>query len=238
MPPATVILAAAPTKPLVPPSRRSRYRLPALAIAALVVAALVWFVVRQSESGTTGATPTRTSLPETTRPTTTGPPPVPPGYKLYQDIRGYSIAVPHSWDRPSVHGASDYRVAGSLLFLEINRGADQPGATAYPFLVEHEKTDSWLTQDVTGYQRIRLDKLPVPATGGTAAELEYTYRYLNPDHTWTYHHELVRVVITEPGHVYVVECHILESDPNLLAQQWQAVTPTVNTILGSFRAVP
>lgn len=246
VPPATVILAPAPTKPQppVPSSRRSRplagYRLPALAIAALVVATLVWLAVRQSESGTTGAPPTQTSSPETTRSTTTSSPPpsVPPGYKLYQDIRGYSVAVPHSWDRPSVHGASDYRVAGTLLFLEINRGADQPGATAHPFLVEYEKSDPWIAQKVTDYQRIRLDTLPAPATGSTAAELEYTYRYLNPDHTWTYHHELVRVVITEPGHVYVVECHILETDPNLLAQQWQAVTPTVNTILGSFRVVP
>jgi serine/threonine protein kinase len=237
-----------PDKPRTSPIRRplAAYRKPALVTAvlifALVTALTVWLTVFHTgttgESGTAAPqnTPAQTTAPPST--STQVPPPVPPGYKRFEDFRGYSISVPHSWTRSTINGSSQYSVAGVLLFMEADRLEDKPGASALTYLADYEKSDPSITCCATDYQRIRLEPRAVAAVSGSVAELEYTYRSRNPDRSWTYWHSLVRVVITGQGRVYVVKFEILDEDPQPLADQWQAVTPTMTTILASFRVSP
>jgi serine/threonine protein kinase len=244
---ATLDTTFEPDEPRTPPVWRTRsltaYRKPALVTAvlifALVTALTVWLAVFQP--GTTGES--RTAAPQSTPAQTTAPsltstqaaPPVLPGYKRFEDFRGYSIAVPHSWTRSTINGSSEYSVAGVLLFMEVDRLEDKPGADALAYLADYEKSDPSITCCATDYQRIRLEPRTVAAVSGSVAELEYAYRSRNPDRSWTYWHSLVRVVITEQGRVYVVKFRILDEDPQPLADQWQSVTPTMTTILASFR---
>ncbi len=245
--PATLDTTFDRDEPRTLPVRRTRtltaYRKPALVTAvlifALVTALTVWLtVVRPGTTGESRATAPQSTPAQTTTSASTSaqaPPPVPPGYKRFEDFRGYSIAVPHSWTRSTINGSSEYSVAGVLLFMEADRLEDKPGADALAYLADYEKSDSSITCCATDYQRIRLESRAVAAVSGSVAELEYAYRSRNPDRSWTYWHSLVRVVITEQGRVYVVKFHILDENPGPLADQWQAVMPTMTTILASFR---
>lgn len=167
-------------------------------------------------------------------------PTAPSGFVLYQDDRGFAIAMPADWDNDHFRPNSWYGVvvATATLQLDATRGPDRPGTTALAYLADYEKTSPWLTglpdhRDLT-YRRIGLAERPASAGADTVAVLEYTFSYANPNGSTTAKRKLVSAFVTDSGNIYTVEL-TAAGDPQTIPRTWQDIQPTATTILNSFR---
>jgi len=201
---ATAVSATPPPVPVtpgstvaeVPPSTVRRWwrrGLIAGAVVAVLVIALVLALRPDTKQGAQGPGPTGTTAgstptgsapaggaaPGTQPPSTASPSPtsggVPPGYRLYQDPSGFSIAIPVGWTvQRQGQGASEtwplvyFRDPNSARYLMVDQtNHPRPNPVADWTAQESSRKGGW-----PGYQRIRIAAVDYHRA---AADWEFTY---------------------------------------------------------------
>lgn len=187
-----------------------------LTSAAVVVVALVGFLVWQTlPDGDRGAaSPT----------TTTTPIPTPDGYTEY-DEPGFTVAVPTGWER--LENPVQWLGGGEHLKLHVTvYGLDEAPADLLGFLEDFEETE---VGDQPYHDRVRLAELDGQVSGGRAAELEYVYQSGS-----AFYHELVRLVVTDGGHVYYLRWWAQGDSADGARDEMSTHRGVLTAILGTF----
>jgi serine/threonine protein kinase len=220
-----------------PPARSRRGRLTAVALALFLLAGLiVWAPWQSTSPGSTQPSPTTAPSTPSTPPSTTLA--VPPGFMLYKDTQGFAVGIPVGWDDNTEHPTSWAGTAAtSILNLDVSRGPDRPGTTALAYLTAYEQTKPWQaprTKNAT-YQQISLTGRPATAGADTVAMLEYTYSYVEGNHTYAGHTQ-IWAFATTPGRIYTADFTIVGMDNTAsLPASWRDIQPTLTAILDTFR---
>ncbi|MGW8768442.1 serine/arginine repetitive matrix protein 2 [Streptomyces sp. NPDC055815] len=170
-----------------PPAPAARPR-PRAALAAGVAVAVVaagsvgaWLLWggKEGDGGGTVASPPATvsSPPETQSPTTSEPSSAPapapapedeppPGYRVQQDLKGFTIAVPEGWNRTESDQGVFYNAPDGRSLVQVFV-VQEPGLTPYEALRGASEDGR---ANKPGYQELSLERV-----GSDAAELVYAY---------------------------------------------------------------
>jgi len=157
---------------------------------------------------------------------------------LYKDKQGFAIGIPAGWDdsteRPTSWAGT---AADSILNLDVSRAPDRPGTTALAHLTAYEQTKPWQaprSKNAT-YQQIGLAAHPARAGADTVAMLEYTYSYVEGNHTYA-GHTRIWAFATDSGRIYTTDFTIVGMDDTTsLPASWRDIQPTITAILDTFR---
>jgi hypothetical protein len=139
------------------PGRRHRAALLAAALVVLIALVTVFVVARPE--GQSAARPRAETV--------VGREPLPAGFFWYTDARGYRVALPLGWV-PGRDGAGDMKVRGDGGWPILTVAVDPPPDGG----VIAELTAREAEARLTGYRRIRIERLPTSAD----AVWEYTYK--------------------------------------------------------------
>ncbi|MCP2164465.1 serine/threonine-protein kinase [Goodfellowiella coeruleoviolacea] len=237
-----------------PAGRRGLPVVVGLAAALVVVAVVVLWLTAPLRGATNQATDQnpgqRTSGAPTTPPsmasstTSTGAstgaelagPPLTP----YREP-GYAISVPADWTRSAseqgtlsdvVWTAKPTDPRAAVLTVQVQRDGGRAGSTALAYLADRDQGES-ANRDNVDYQRVGLRELAPTGSGGSAAELEYTYADRTGEHRFRYQ---IRAVVTGSGTLYALtfSLHVRDNAQTLEAQ-WQAAQPVLARIRDSFQ---
>jgi hypothetical protein len=160
----------------------------------------------------TGGSPTASAHPA---PSNAG---VPPGFRLYHDRTGFSIAVPGTWS-VSHRGHFLYvQDPGSARYLIVDQ-SDSPKSDP---LADWREQEANRISTYPGYHRVRLEAVSYPPAEKTA-DWEFTY---DGSHGRT--HVLNRNILANRHHAYA----LYWSTP---AGQWNASRTIFETFAASFR---
>ncbi|SDT60270.1 serine/threonine-protein kinase [Actinoplanes derwentensis] len=191
----------------------------ALAVGLTAVAATAEGMTRSAESGTPRAPGPATTVPAPIPSRSpSSPVPLPEGFTWWADPIGYRVAVPSGWRRRPVPptGGLTFTAARARVAMGITPLAESP-SDVVATLAAAERASS-----LTGYQRVRIEALPEPAS----AVWEYTFQ--DPDGTGM---RAVQRIIGTATRSYVLEWRTTRDD-------WSTELNRFTVVLASFTPGP
>jgi serine/threonine protein kinase len=164
--------------------------------------------------------------------------PLPP-MVVYSEPLGFSIDVPRGWER-NASGVSDLSDVVwqakqtdpklGVLKVQVQRDTTKNGVTASSYLTDKDLQESTNRGNID-YTRVRLENLPPPNGGGSAAELEYATAQGSNLHF----RFQTRAYVTESKKLFVLTLSLYAADEGALRTQWDALQPIRDKICDSFR---
>jgi hypothetical protein len=213
--------ATRPTAVRKAPARRRRQLVALLAVLVLFMAGgAVWLVTRSDGEAAGGTAATSTV-------------PAPPGFTGFRGD-GFTVAVPRGWYKDAsggdIYWVSDPHRKDTVL-MRVEWWDDVEPGGAHGVLDGFEKGE--FTMDfISNYQRIKFVDTAAPSDR-TAAELEATYHV--SDEGGIDIHDLIRAVVTDDGHTFILTVSAQGGDPATTERLWQDNLDDLTTIGDSFR---